>query len=649
MKCLWYYYITNYGLGQTELTRCKSLINKIIINHCLLSVSAERDILLRYFDVMRILRSMYNNKNPIRHYKHILTAALIVISGLIAYGGMVGNDFTYDDHHSIVENEYLGTISFMRYLFSPEYFTVAQENTYRPVVTALNFCEKIIFGDNPSGYHAVNLLLHIVSAILMYFLLFGLGFTRIACIAALFHAIHPVLSESVLSAAFVEDLLCLFFILASLLAIRPFFTNQGVRSYLFLALSSLMILFALGSKEMAFFYPLGFIVLYYDHPQKNKTIAATAFFAVITILFGYISLFLLRNPASAESVTLTSYSEWFTVIYYIPDYIRQYCFPLQLNILPRVKDIPPANMGLIVFYWLSVLALLGGGLYLRTKKKVSGSGILWFIAALIPVSGITPLKFPYAERFIYVPAMGLHIICASLIMFLLEKYGRKYVSVCVLTLVCGALIARSAIRCADWKNDWTLWHATAKTAPYSPVTHYMLGMLYQDNRDLEKACAAYKRSIARNPEYLSPYINLAAVYMDMKQYDNALFTNYQILKKNPNIAVAHMNNAMIFAGRNQPDKEFSSYQLAIQADPNFIPAYQHLAQWYLSKGDIDKAAEYWKKGIDRDPYWTEGYVNLYKFYTDKNQGDNARQLLRRGLHFNPNNKQLRLLQLKSQQ
>lgn len=570
---------------------------------------------------------------------------IILLAVVLAYGIIIGNDFTYDDHYSIVENNYLKNLSFAKHLFSKHYFAISEEASYRPLITLLNFIERGLFDINPVGYHAVNLILHACCCLILFAMLRLLTSTHIACIAALLHAVHPVLSESVVSAAFAEDMLCLLFLLCAMYAgIRYFAAKKN--AYLWLSASAIGYLCSLASKEMALFYPI-FLAVFLVITRQQKSRAAIFFISMvlISVFFCILRFKVFSNPDAAAHTMLNPLPEWITVIYYIPDYLRLYLLPVGLTILHPVKAVPPVSIITTCLYILFFIVLIVLCFRLIKSNKTVGIGFIWFLLALVPVSGIVPLKFPFAERFIYLPTIGLHVIVAQLLCTTLYKVRKKIV-VPMLLIFFILLMSNSMIRSADWRSDWTLWHTTAQTSPRSPVTQYMLGSLYQKQGLLEQAKKAYQRSIRLNPDYLSPYINLATVYMDLGQYEYALRINNTILAKSPAMAIAYLNNALIYAAQGDTEKEKIAYLSALQSDPSYIPVYECLTQWYIDHHQSKQAAPLWEQALKYDPYWITAYINLYKYYVDQDSKEKAHAVIQRGLKYNPDNRTLRLLQLK---
>ena len=95
----------------------------------------------------------------------------IIILCLVAYFNSLFNQFTYDDNVIIVDNYLFRNLENLPRLFGSAYFNYAQEVTYRPIVTISYLVDYIIWGLKPFGYHLTSLLLHILTAITVYFLL----------------------------------------------------------------------------------------------------------------------------------------------------------------------------------------------------------------------------------------------------------------------------------------------------------------------------------------------------------------------------------------------------------------------------------------------------------------------------------------------
>ena len=207
-------------------------------------------------------------KNRVR-FTHLL---FIVIFGIIIYANSLNNDFIWDDKAYLEENSFIKSWSNFPKLFSRDYFGLSGELTYRPVATLSYFVNYSLSGIKPFGHRCSNLLLHISVSILIYLLVnLVLNNRKIAFIAGLFFAGHPVHTEPVLCVTFNEDILAALFLLLTFywyVKYVPEGTGRRMKYYL---ISNVSYLLALFSKETAVVFPQLFIL--YDlsfFPHKNK-------------------------------------------------------------------------------------------------------------------------------------------------------------------------------------------------------------------------------------------------------------------------------------------------------------------------------------------------------------------------------------------
>ncbi len=99
-------------------------------------------------------------------WQHIL---LIILLGFVVYSNSLNNAFLYDDKFNIVDNGFIKNWNNIHDLFTSKYFTLAQEKTYRPIVTLSYFINYSLCKLNVFGWHIINILFHLANAILVYF------------------------------------------------------------------------------------------------------------------------------------------------------------------------------------------------------------------------------------------------------------------------------------------------------------------------------------------------------------------------------------------------------------------------------------------------------------------------------------------------
>ena len=153
------------------------------------------------------LSNLARNASPAKGWAIVLASGLIVAATAAAFSSSFAGGFVFDDQTAIVENRTIRQLWPIWTPLCPPAGTATAEG--RPL---LNFSLAINYamsGYNVWSYHAANLAIHILAALLLFgilrrtFLLptmrdrWGGGATVLAFVIALLWAIHPLQTESV--------------------------------------------------------------------------------------------------------------------------------------------------------------------------------------------------------------------------------------------------------------------------------------------------------------------------------------------------------------------------------------------------------------------------------------------------------------------
>ena len=149
--------------------------------------------------------------------------------------------------------------------------------------------EYHFWGLSTLGYHLVNILLHLLNTVLVFYVVFLLSKKpEVACIASLLFGIHPMHVESVAWVSERKDLLYAFFYLASYICYLSFQHRQ--KKYYFYCL--LLFLLSLLSKATAASLPLLLLLTdyYKDRKINFKIILEKVPFFVLSVIFGIVAV-----------------------------------------------------------------------------------------------------------------------------------------------------------------------------------------------------------------------------------------------------------------------------------------------------------------------------------------------------------------------
>lgn len=515
----------------------------------------------------------------------------LLFLGLLAfavYFNALGNDFVSDDISGIKENPDLGNFSlllskpltFFRYLF---YFTVYK-----------------IWGMEPLFFRLINVFFHLDSVLLTYFLVSLMANPILAFFAAGIFAVHPIHVEAVTWISGGPYAQSTFFLLVSFLLYLLSKAKNSKKLYLFSLFTFLLSAF---STEKALIFPLMLFIfeLSSDSVRKNWRKLAPffvmgglwfLFFFLQGALTGRVSTLQtdyyqgpgLENPLIQIPVALSSYLQ----LIFWPDKLTLYHSEMmftQINYLIRVTV---------------TLGLLAAIIFFFKKDKKIFFWLSFFIISLLPT--LTPLKISWivAERYVYLGTLGIFMIIA----LGLQKIGQitnKTTLYILFGIILSLLSLRTINRNADWKNQDTLWLATARTSPSSAQNHNNLGDYYARQDNLQKAVEEFKIAIQLQPNYGDAFHNLANTYQQMGQMDLAIENYQKAILSSPHLWQSYQNLAAIYFGQGKFNLAEENIKMAIQIIPQNPNLYLNLGVIYLQEKDKTKAKEAFQQALQLDP------------------------------------------------
>lgn len=436
-----------------------------------------------------------------------LAAALLSI---VPYLFAIHFAFVYDDHGSIVENPFLRQPdAWLKTLTLRTFFEPHILDGQRPVVILSYLADKALWGFSPAGFHASNILLHAASVALFFGLLSSCSVSPLLRFAAsLLFGLHPALTEAVQVPAFREDLLAAFFTLAFLvLALRRRFVPALLAEAL-----------ALCSKETAIVAPvlLGWLWLCFPGSTASAPVRRRLFLlaAACGLVCLYLAITFTHRPLqSAGQVWNGLALRWPDNVSTAPwIFLREVATLLVPRGLCADYVVQPVSFTDPAFYGGLALLLVAGGaaVGLRRRHPVQAFGLGWLLINFFPVSNLVPLFNPMADRYLYLPAAGFAALLASL---LCSPRLRRWpgLPAVLLATLCALYFGLTLRRLGDWRNDGTLWRATAATEPRSARAQTWLGLLAAEKGNLDEMRRRYETADRLNPQAVHPLVNLGVL------------------------------------------------------------------------------------------------------------------------------------------
>ncbi|MBD3320117.1 MAG: tetratricopeptide repeat protein [Chitinivibrionales bacterium] len=550
-------------------------------------------------------------------YKPAMLCLLLASITIITYLPLHNNGFIeiYDDYEYVVENEYVNSgISFSNIRWA--FFSFHSAN-WHPLTWISHMLDCQLYGLQPGGHHLSNLIIHTLNVLLLFmFLSTATGATVRSCLVALLFAIHPVHVEPVAWIAERKELLSTFFGLASCIAYTGYIKSS--RKFPYVA-SILFFMFALMSKAMLVTLP--FLLLLFDlWPLKRvaidglkhsgpgtRTISPakcivekipyfvfSAFSSIITLVSQGQS----RAIAPAEHLPILTRCAHAVTSY--ARYLYTLAWPLKLAVFYPHEGMPSPAMLVSSIVLLTIITTIS---ILSFKKHPwIFTGWFWYLGTLVPVIGIIQVGGQaFADRYAYVPAIGIYIIFFWTIYLLYHK--NKYFQRLLLPLgaaICLILAIQTRRQLSFWKNSITLFEHAVEVTENNYFAHYNLGLSHSFNQEYQKAAQYYTLSIQIKPT-LDAINNLGVAHLNMGNYSRAVKVFEKLLALDSTYIEGYYNigNAYYYRGMHDSAKVF--FRKTLTRSPTYYKALNNLGVIYLGEKKYPAAIACFNKSLKLNP------------------------------------------------
>ncbi|MBA4149540.1 MAG: tetratricopeptide repeat protein [Verrucomicrobia bacterium] len=587
----------------------------------------------------------------------VFICALLILGTFALFWPVTNYEFIgYDDPAYITQNPHVQA-GLTKESIAWAFGNVASEATYwHPLSWMSHMLDCQLFGLNAGAHHLVSVGFHALNSLLLFFLLRGLtgSLWRSAAVAALF-AWHPIQVESVAWVTERKNLLSTFFFLLTLLAYCRYSAKrsenncpiQGFKtgSYWLVA-----VLFALGlmSKPMLVTLPCVLLLLdvwplrrfNFQAPDKFKT--AGLLFAEKLPLFvlSAISSWITIRAHQTLDMVVTGTQVPFDIrianaaLSYV-SYIGKVLWPSDLAIIyPYPSTWPVSQFILTAVLLVSISALLFA---MRSTRPHLLFGWCWFLGTLVPVIGILQVgSQPMADRFIYVPVIGLFFLAVWGTTELLQKIRAvKPVAIATVVLVAGTCMAVGRYHLQFWQNSIVLFERAIAVTSKNAVSHYNLGLAYSMKGDLTKAKINYTKALEISPVYVDAQNNLAASLLAEGRLDDAILEYQKLLKTAPNHRLANHNFGLALEQKNDFAGAASHFEVVVKAEPANLEAHEKMINALGRSGQIAEANRRLDQMLQQNPRSAQAHLSVANIYMEQNRVPDALPILRKAIELSP--------------
>lgn len=501
----------------------------------------------------------------------VICGALIVLVALVFAQASLFPFINYDDDQYVYDNPVVaGGLSPSSVAWA---FTTFHFASWHPLTWLSHLTDVTLFGMTPGFHHLVNVLFHLANSLLLYFALFRLTAARwpSVCVAALF-AIHPLHVEPVVWVASRKDVLSTFFWLLAIIAYTAYARRGGTLRYLCVVAATTA---ALLSKTMAITLPFTLLLLDVWPLARLDVRSALSWrrsvlekiplllLAAAAACLTYFAQLQGEALMTSEEASLGLRLENVVVSYGL--YLYKTVWPVDLApFYPYPKDGIPLTSLLAAGAVLTALSV--GAWALRRKVPAVLIGWLWFVGTLIPVIGLVQTgSHAMADRFTYVPHIGLFIAIVWGVFAFIPQASRKYVAVAA-TIACFALTWIAGAQVQRWRNPVVLFQHSIDVAGPTVRMLNNMGNAYLTHNQAEEAIPCFTEALRIKPDAKDIRTNLGAAYLILNRPYEAVPVLEAAVAENPDNPVSLTNYAYALAlvGRGEEALTIANRAAAIQ-------------------------------------------------------------------------------------
>jgi tetratricopeptide (TPR) repeat protein len=547
------------------------------------------------------------------HYWAALGAAFLAVS--IVYWPAVDGPFVFDDLYLPFTAQEMANASLGHWV-----------GGVRPLLMFTFWINHTISGMQSFSYHFLNLLLHLATGVLAFFIVrkflsapwgrpFGppeaggtacptgeSGWKRegLAAFAAGLFLLHPLQTESVAYVASRSETLSVMFFYAAF----ALFLYRRSEAIGWLEALGVVALFAAAASTKEHTAVLPALLLLTDFfwsswrgIRRNWRLYALLALAAAAALRMVWRVLRAADTAGFSVQGLTWLQYFYTQCRAIWFYIRLFVLPYGQNLdHDFAVSTTPLDHGAIVGLAALLLAV-AAAIYYRRRFPLASYGFLTFLLLLAPTSSFVPILDVVAERRVYLPFIGLLLVVV--------EFARRWKAppARVAAVLAGVLAVMAVLtynRSALWGNPEALWKDAVAKSPHKARPHLQLGFLYFT----QQHCAAALPELEAAARYGKPtyalLVDWGMTYECLGRHDEAIDRLRQATVQRGDADTWSMVAwAYLRAGRN--DEAAQALDTAQRLNPNFAGTYAYRGDLLAARNDLAGAAGEYRRALSLDP------------------------------------------------
>jgi tetratricopeptide (TPR) repeat protein len=577
---------------------------------------------------------------PMRTHRLLSMAALIVLWGSLwlVYRPALHAPMIWDDQASIEVNSSIVKLQpLIGNLQNPGPLNPVPggPTAGRPLVN-LTLAINYHFGKfDPLGYHVLNLIVHMLSALVLWRAAtrllrlehfqgrFDSAAEWLGFAAALIWALHPLSSEAVQYITQRTELLVGLCYLATIYFSLRWWSSHGI---VWLILASAACCCGMACKEVMATAPLMALLL--DRTLLSGSFATAmrrSWKLYVGLALGWVVLFALNhnsprtNTAGFSIPDLPPAAWWMTQCKVLWIYLKLSVWPWPLLIH---YDVPMLSFSSAWPWILASGAVVVVTLILLWRGNAIGMAGAWVLGILSPTS-IVPLLYEVAqERRMYLPTAAIVLLLVAGGYWMLRKLDISHAAFVIAAMTFATSITFAAVnrhRLNFYLDPVALWRQAVDLQPSDYLAHDNLGYELSKLHHTDEAIAQYQRTLQLNPKITQAYNGLGLAFASMGQNDLAIVDFQKAHEMDPYDPDVQNNlgNILFQVGRFQ--EAIAQFQQVMANHPAYVEAHNNLGAALAKLGRNREAARQYLIALQLKPDYTRAYMNLTVAYMELQQ------------------------------
>ena len=539
-------------------------------------------------------------------HRDALIAMLLLLTALIAYHPAWNGKPIWDDDRHITAPE-LRSFTGLEKIWTK----LGATQQYYPLVHSVFWAEYRLWGIAPTGYHLINIFLHVFSSLLLYKILWRLTIPG-AWLAAAIFALHPIEVESVAWISELKNCLSGVLFFCAILSYLQFDQRRTLKPYLVS-----FGLFGLGLMAKTAIAPMPaamFIILWWKRNETGrlgwkKDLLPLLPFFLAGISFGLFTAWVERkiiigkedfnfNYSLIERCLIAGRAFWF--------YLGKLIIPWNLTFSYSRWQVsravwwqyffPVGTAALACLFWI-----------FRRRSKAPIVAMLYFIVMLSPALGffnIFPFRYSFvADHFQYLAGLGPMVLASAGLSSALSSVKKRFTPAegLVPVMILFTLAVLTWRQCGMYADVETLYRTTLQRNPSSGLAWNNLGISYLEKGQSENAIGCFRKALEINPKDFLVCNNLGIAFTNLGRREEAISEFKNAIAIWPDYDVAYCNLGNCLAGCGRTAEAIVYYQKAVDLDPGYIEALVNLGSTLVMNGRVEEGVTMFRKALAIDP------------------------------------------------